>query len=57
MKKTLIVMLVMFWWMAGSASAGSDFDKMKALVGQWDATSPEGKTCKGWLSSSRTRIT
>jgi hypothetical protein len=44
MKRTIIVMLLLLCGMAVSAGAGSDFDKMKALVGQWDATSPEGKT-------------
>jgi hypothetical protein len=29
--------------MFGRVGAGSDFDKMKALVGEWDTTSPEGK--------------
>ena len=43
MKRT-IVMLFLCCGMAVSAAAGGDFDKMKALVGQWDATSPEGKT-------------
>jgi hypothetical protein len=44
MKKTIIVMLLLLCGMTVSASAGSDFEKMKALVGQWDATGPEGKT-------------
>ena len=44
MKRTIIVMLFLCCGMAVSAAAGSDFDKMKALEGQWDATSPEGKT-------------
>jgi hypothetical protein len=44
MKRTIIVMLLLLCGMTAGASAGSDFDKMKALVGQWDATSPEGKT-------------
>ncbi|HXI88775.1 MAG TPA: hypothetical protein VNO24_02055 [Blastocatellia bacterium] len=44
MKRTIVTMLLLWCGLTVSASAGSDFDKMKALVGQWDATSPEGKT-------------
>ena len=44
MKRTIIAMLLLLCGMTARASAGSDFDKMKALVGQWDATGPEGKT-------------
>lgn len=43
MKRALIVLLFLFCGLVGRASAGSDFDKMKALVGEWEATSPEGK--------------
>jgi hypothetical protein len=44
MKRTIVVMLLLLCGMTAGAAAGNDFDKMKALVGQWDATSPEGKT-------------
>ena len=44
MKRTVVVILLLLCGMTANAAAGSDFDKMKALVGQWDATSPEGKT-------------
>jgi hypothetical protein len=38
-------MLLLFSLVALTTSAAaSDFEKMKSLVGQWDATSPEGKT-------------
>ena len=43
MKRTFFVASLLLCGMIGSATAGSDFDKMKALVGQWDATSREGK--------------
>lgn len=43
MKRTIIVITLLLCGLPISA-AGSDFDKLKALVGQWDATSPEGKT-------------
>lgn len=44
MKRTIILLLLLLCGTTASAAGGSDFDKMKALVGQWDATSPEGKT-------------
>ena len=44
MKSGIIVTLLLLCGLTVSAAAGSDFDKMKGLVGQWDATSPEGKT-------------
>jgi hypothetical protein len=44
MKRTIIVVLLLLCGISASAAAGSDFDKLKGLVGQWDATSPEGKT-------------
>ena len=44
MKRTISVMMLLLCGMTENAAAGSDFDKMKALVGQWEATSPEGKT-------------
>lgn len=45
MKRTtslLIVLLVSA--ISGLGFAGSDFDRMKALAGEWEATTPEGKT-------------
>jgi hypothetical protein len=43
MKRTIVILLLLCG-ITASAAPGSDFDKLKALVGQWDATSPEGKT-------------
>ena len=45
--KTSILALAFFLFGVSSsvvAVAGSDFDRLKALEGQWDATTPEGKT-------------
>ena len=44
MKRMILALLLLLCGMTNSAAAGSDFDRMKTLVGQWDATSPEGKT-------------
>lgn len=44
MKRTIILLLVLLCVMASRVVAGSDFDKMKTLAGEWDATTPEGKT-------------
>ncbi|MFY9608681.1 MAG: hypothetical protein WAU45_08725, partial [Blastocatellia bacterium] len=44
MKTVIAILLLVLCGMVGSAAAGSDFDRMKTLVGQWDATGPEGKT-------------
>ena len=43
MKRMILVLLLLLCGMTSSAAAGSDFDRLKTLVGQWDATSPEGK--------------
>jgi hypothetical protein len=43
MKATILVLFLLFG--AGSSVvAASDFDRLKTLEGQWDATTPEGKT-------------
>ncbi|MEK6321161.1 MAG: hypothetical protein AABN33_05700 [Acidobacteriota bacterium] len=44
MKRTTIVLSLLLCGINSSAAAGSDFDRMKALVGEWEATSPEGKS-------------
>jgi hypothetical protein len=44
MKRVIATLFLVLCAMVGSASAGSGFDRMKTLVGQWDATGPEGKT-------------
>jgi len=44
MKKIIVLSLLVFALFGKPASAGSDFDKLKALEGQWDATTPEGKS-------------
>ena len=45
MKKTVPLTIVLLLSAVSSlAFSGSDFDRMKALAGEWEATTPEGKT-------------
>lgn len=45
MKKTpSLIIVVLLSAMNILALSGSDFDRMKALSGEWEATTPEGKT-------------
>ena len=44
MKRTIIILSILLCGIIGAAAAGSDFHRMKALDGEWDATSSEGKT-------------
>ena len=43
MKKMILVLALVLCGINGAA-AGSDFDRLKALVGEWDSTSSEGKS-------------
>ncbi|HSB12304.1 MAG TPA: hypothetical protein VLM38_22645 [Blastocatellia bacterium] len=44
MKRTILVLSVLMFALNTNVLAGSDFERMKALVGEWEATSPEGKS-------------
>jgi hypothetical protein len=44
MKASTLVLSFVLLGAGSSAFTGSDFDRMKALEGQWEATTPEGKT-------------
>lgn len=44
MKTTVLVSLLLISGITASAFACSDFDRMKTLAGEWEATTPEGKT-------------
>ena len=45
MKKAIPLMFVLLLCVVNSdAFAGGNFDRMKALVGEWESTTPEGKT-------------
>lgn len=44
MKKTILVSLLLLFWSGVNVFAGSDFDRMKTLAGEWESTAPEGKT-------------
>ena len=44
MKKSIAVLFVLVGVLTTTALAGADFDRLKALEGQWEATTPEGKT-------------
>lgn len=41
---TGLTILLLLLSLSVTALAGSDFDRMKALAGEWEATTPEGKT-------------
>ncbi|MEK6406112.1 MAG: hypothetical protein AABN34_04025 [Acidobacteriota bacterium] len=43
MKRMILVLALVLCGLNGAA-AGSDFDRLKALVGEWESTSPEGKS-------------
>ena len=44
MKTTILVLSLLLSGMNSSVVAASDFDRLKTLEGQWEATSPEGKS-------------
>ena len=45
MKKTLLLTFVLLISATSSLGlSGSDFERMKSLAGEWEATTPEGKT-------------
>lgn len=44
MKRTIFFLLLLLFGATSGAAAGSDFDKMKTLVGEWEATSAEAKS-------------
>lgn len=44
MKRTIIFLFLLLCGVTNGAAAGSDFDKLKTLVGEWEATSPEAKS-------------
>lgn len=44
MKRTLVVLCLLLIALNTSAAAGSDFDRLKTLAGEWEATTSEGKS-------------
>ncbi|HLG15432.1 MAG TPA: hypothetical protein VJH03_13160 [Blastocatellia bacterium] len=42
MKKRILISILFLLGAGGSAFAGGDFDRLKALVGEWESTSSEG---------------
>ena len=42
--KTILVLAFVLLGSGSGAFGGNDFDRLKALEGQWEATTPEGKT-------------
>lgn len=46
MKKmpSLVPLILLLWSVSASAFAGSDFDRLKSLAGEWEATTSEGKS-------------
>lgn len=44
MKATILVLFLLLFGAGSSVVVSSDFDRLKMLEGQWDATTPEGKT-------------
>jgi hypothetical protein len=44
MKTTIFVMMLLLSGAGSGAAPGNGFDRMKTLEGQWEASTPEGKT-------------
>jgi len=44
MKKVIASLFLLSFCLTSSAFAGSDFDRMKSLVGEWESSGTEGKT-------------
>lgn len=44
MKAKLFVLLLLLLGINGRVFAGNDFDRLKALAGEWESTGSEGKT-------------
>jgi hypothetical protein len=44
MKRTIAVLSLLLAVLNTTAFAGGDFDRLKSLAGEWEATTPEGKT-------------
>jgi hypothetical protein len=44
MRKLMLLLSIVLLAHNGNALSGSDFDKLKTLVGEWEGTSPEGKS-------------
>ena len=44
MSLLILVLTLLFSVADRNSIAGGDFDRMKALAGEWEATTPEGKT-------------